>query len=39
MTYAINYDSQIDPVVAAIKTMPKLSFDALVYALLLRCGR
>jgi len=39
INYVITYDSQIEPVVNALKSMPKLAFDALVYALLQRCGR
>ncbi len=39
VNYVITYDSQIEPVVNALKSMPKLAFDGLVYALLQRCGR
>lgn len=39
VNYAIVYDSQLDPVVQALKSMGPLSFDCLVYALLKYCGR
>ena len=39
VTYALTYESQIEPVVAALSAMGRLSLDALVYALLRYCGR